>query len=248
MEYKILSDIGNARKQNEDFCGGEIILDNNKKLGIFIIADGMGGHKKGEVASKLAVENTLYFLKKNLIKCNYEDENEIKFVLKQSYNYANTIVYRTSFYEKEYQGMGTTLTTALIYKDNLYVANIGDSRCYLFSDGVLKKITKDNSLIQELMDKGAITEEEALIHPQRNVITRAIGTDEYIKIDFYKENIKKNDKILLTTDGLTNSVLIEEMKEVLSSNIDLDLCCTKLISLAKEKGSHDNISVICISI
>ncbi|SHJ58340.1 Stp1/IreP family PP2C-type Ser/Thr phosphatase [Tepidibacter formicigenes] len=248
MEYKILSDIGNLRKQNEDFCGGEIISDDNEEIGIFIIADGMGGHKKGEVASKLAVENTLYFLRKNLIKCNYEDENEITSILKQSYNYANTIVYRTSLYEKEHEGMGTTLTTALVYNDNLYVANIGDSRCYLFRNGRLEKITNDNSLIQELIDKGAITEDEALTHPQRNVITRAIGTDEYIKIDFYKENVTKNDKILLTTDGLTNSVPIEDMEKVLNSTIDLDSCCTKLISLAKDKGGHDNISVICISI
>lgn len=248
MEYKILSDIGNIRKLNEDFCGGDIILINDEQIGIFVIADGMGGHKKGEIASKLAVENLLYFLKKNLAKSDFLDEFKINSILKEAYNYANAIVYRTSIHEEECNGMGTTLTSAIIYKDNLFIANVGDSRCYLFRNENLKKITNDNSLIQELIEKGVITEKESLNHPQRNVITRAVGTDEYIKIDFYRENIAKNDRILLTTDGLTNEVSVDLIKEILHKNIDLDLCCSELVSSANKNGGRDNISVICISI
>ncbi len=248
MQFEILSDIGNTRKVNEDFCGAKIIHVKEEKVGIFSVADGMGGHKKGEVASQLAVENLLYFLNKNILRRDFVDEMEMPSLLKDSYNYANTIIYRTSIYEKEHEGMGTTLTTAILYKDKLFVANMGDSRCYLFRNETLKKITKDNSLIEELIEKGVITEQESLNHPQRNVITRAIGTDEYIKIDFYKEIIQKNDKILLTTDGLTNYFSIEEMKNILENNEDLGECCKQFVSLAKEKGGHDNISVICISI
>lgn len=248
MEYKILSDIGNIRKLNEDFCGGDIILIDNEKVGIFAIADGMGGHKKGEIASKLAVENLMYFLKKNLSKSDFSDEFKIDSILKEAYNYANTIVYRTSVHEEECRGMGTTLTSAIVYKDNLFIANVGDSRCYLFRNENIEKITNDNSLIQELIERGVITEKESLNHPQRNVITRAVGTDEYIKIDFYRETITKNDKILLTTDGLTNEVSIDIIKEILHKNNDLDLCCSELISLANKNGGRDNISVICISI
>ncbi|WP_099188046.1 Stp1/IreP family PP2C-type Ser/Thr phosphatase [Tepidibacter mesophilus] len=248
MKYHILSDIGNKRKQNEDFCGYEIIEHDGQKIGVFAIADGMGGHKKGEVASKLAVENILYFMKKNLINVNFDNYIEVKYILRQAYKYVNAIVYKTSLYEEEFKGMGTTLTTAIIYKKDLYIANIGDSRCYLFTNGDIKKVTKDNSLVQELIDEGAITETEALAHPQRNVITRAIGTDEFIKIDFYKEILEKDNKIILATDGLTSSVTIEDMNNILINNNDLEECCSKMIDMAKQNGSKDNISVICITI
>ncbi|MEJ8553733.1 Stp1/IreP family PP2C-type Ser/Thr phosphatase [Tepidibacter sp. Z1-5] len=248
MKYHILSDIGNKRKQNEDFCGYEIIEHDNQNIAVFTIADGMGGHKKGEVASKLSVENILYFLKKNLVNVNFDNYIEVKSVLRQAYKYVNTIVYNTSLYEKEFKGMGTTLTTAIIYKKDLYISNIGDSSCYLFTNEDIKKVTKDNSLVQELIDEGAITEKEALTHPQRNVITRAIGTDEFIKIDFYKEMLEKDNKIILATDGLTNSVTINDMNNILTNNNNLEKCCSEMIDMAKQNGSKDNISVICITI
>ncbi len=248
MKYHILSDIGNKRKQNEDFCGYEIIEHNNQNIAVFTIADGMGGHKKGEVASKLSVENILYFLKKNLVNANFDNYIDVKSVLRQAYKYVNAIVYKTSLYEEEFKGMGTTLTTAIIHKKDLYIANIGDSSCYLFTDVDIKKVTKDNSLVQELIDEGAITEKEALTHPQRNVITRAIGTDEFIKIDFYKEILEKDNKIILATDGLTNSVTINDMNNIFTNNNDLEKCCIEMIDMAKQNGSKDNISVICITI
>lgn len=248
MKYHILSDIGNKRKQNEDFCGYEIIEHDNQNIAIFTIADGMGGHKKGEVASRLSVENILYFLKKNLVNVNLDNYIEVKSILRQAYKYVNAIVYKTSLYEEQYKGMGTTLTTAIIYEKDLYIANIGDSSCYLFTSDDIKKVTKDNSLVQELIDEGAITEKEALTHPQRNVITRAIGTDEFIKIDLYKETLEKDNKILLATDGLTNSVTINDMNNILINDDDLKKCCIEMIDMAKKNGSKDNISVICITI
>ncbi|HBF7434369.1 TPA: Stp1/IreP family PP2C-type Ser/Thr phosphatase [Clostridioides difficile] len=250
MVYSCASHIGKIRKNNEDYCEGEVIDTEHGPIGIFAIADGMGGHKKGEVASKLAVENIIDFLKENLLQHDNVKIDYIDDILKQAYNNVNSIVHKKSMEDIEFEGMGTTLVTAIVYNNVLYVANVGDSRCYLLTDEKFDKITIDHSVVEELMMAHVITEEEARRHPQRNRITRAIGTDDMVVVDIFKKEIKKSDIILLATDGLTWFIDDEDIRDLIldyeyerTSNIS-----EELISMANDVSGKDNVSVIVIKV
>ena len=246
MIYNCESHIGKVRKNNEDYCKGEIINTNSEPVGIFALADGMGGHNKGEVASKLAVENIVEFLKENLLQNSNIKIDYIDDIIKQAYNSVNHIVYEKSISSLEFEGMGTTLVIAIIYKNNLYVANVGDSRCYLLNESEFNKITIDHSVVEELVKANIITEEEAKTHPGRNHITRAIGTDEMVIVDIFKREIFKGNKILLTSDGLTGFVDDHRIKEILSKDDDVKNLAQKLINTANDVSGKDNISVVLI--
>lgn len=247
MNFSCASHIGKVRKNNEDYCRGEIIQNDNLDIvGIFAIADGMGGHNKGEVASKLAVENIIKFLKENLIQSKRVRIDYVDDIIKQAYNSVNSIIYKKSISDLEFNGMGTTLTTAIIYKDNLYVANVGDSRCYLLQNNVIEKITIDHSVVEELLRANIITEEEAKNHPRRNHITRAIGTDDMVIVDIFKIDLKKDDRILLATDGLTGCVEDIDIKKVIKKDNHLDVLSEELINMANDASGKDNVSVILI--
>lgn len=246
MIYSCASHIGKIRKNNEDYCKGEVIELETGSIGIFAIADGMGGHKKGEVASKLSVENIICFLKENLLQNNSIKIDYIDDILKQAYNSVNSIVYNKSLDSEEFEGMGTTLTTAIVYKDSLYVANVGDSRCYLLDNDRFDKITIDHSLVEELVRANVITEEEARIHPRRNHITRAMGTEEMVLVDIFKCKLKKEDTILLATDGLTGFVEDKQIKDIILNGEDIDTISKNLINIANDISGKDNVSVILI--
>ena len=246
MIYSCASHTGKVRKNNEDYCGGEFIDTSLGSIGIFALADGMGGHKKGEVASKLAVDNIIKFLKDNLVQNNNIKIDYIDDIIKQAYNNVNLIIYDKSINNIEYEGMGTTLTTAIIYKDLLYVANVGDSRCYLLKDNKFSQITVDHSVVQELIEAKIITEEEAKNHPRRNHITRAIGTDELVIVDIFKHKINTGDKILLATDGLVGFVDDKIIKDTINKNEEISNLTQELIDVANEISGKDNVSVILI--
>lgn len=244
MIYNCDSHVGKVRKNNEDYCMGEVIQTEEDYIGIFALADGMGGHKKGEVASKIAVESIIDFLKENIlqecgIKMDYLDD-----VIKQGYNYANKKIYEKSLADISCEGMGTTLVVAVVYKDEVIIANVGDSRCYLLHNDKLKKITKDHSVVEELLSANLITEEEARCHPRRNQITRAMGVEEIIIVDIFREKIEKNDILLLATDGLTGCVEDQSIKEIIKQDKDIKILCDDLINKANENSGRDNISVI----
>ncbi|MBC6696220.1 Stp1/IreP family PP2C-type Ser/Thr phosphatase [Terrisporobacter mayombei] len=244
MIYNCDSHVGKVRKNNEDYCMGEVIQTEEDYIGIFALADGMGGHKKGEVASKIAVESIIDFLKENIlqecgIKMDYLDD-----VIKQGYNYANKKIYEKSLADISCEGMGTTLVVAVVYKDDVIIANVGDSRCYLLHNDKLKKITKDHSVVEELLSANLITEEEARCHPRRNQITRAMGAEEIIIVDIFREKIEKNDILLLATDGLTGCVEDKSIKEIIKQDKDIKILCDDLINKANENSGRDNISVI----
>lgn len=247
MIYNCASHIGKVRKNNEDYCMGEIVqTDGLNTVGIFAMADGMGGHNKGEVASKLAVENIIHFLKENLlqngnIKIDYIDD-----IIKQAYNNVNSIIHKKSITDIECEGMGTTLTTAIVYKDTLYVANVGDSRCYLLQNDSFDKITIDHSVVEELIRANIITESEAKVHPRRNHITRAMGTDEMVVVDIFRHELKKDDIVLLATDGLTGFVEDNMIKEIIEKNDDIENISNELINAANDMAGKDNVSVILI--
>lgn len=229
----ILSDIGNIRKINEDFVG----FYEGDSLSIYVIADGMGGHNAGEVASKIAVETTISYIN------SLDNLENMKDALVEGINLANRKIFELSKSNKGLGGMGTTITACLVKDKEMLVANVGDSGCYIIKKNGVSKITKDHSLVQQLVDEGSITEEEAAIHPNKNIITRALGTNVTVKIDTFKVNLSDIYKVILCTDGLSNGVNVNEMYDIIMNNNNED-ACKQLIELSKMKGGRDNISVI----
>lgn len=231
----IVSDIGNVRKLNEDYA--DYYEDGDLKL--YIIADGMGGHNAGEVASKIAVEATIEYIKwKNDIK-----EEQMGILLENAVHYANGKIYEKSKVSERLSGMGTTITACLVKNNSMAVANVGDSSCFTITKNEIKKITKDHSLVQQLVDTGTITEEEAMTHPNKNIITRALGTSEFVDVDIFNIDLTEVNKCVLSTDGLTNGVTTQDIYNIVIKN-DNNEACSKLVELSKIKGSRDNISVI----
>lgn len=230
----IKSDVGNVRALNEDFYE----YFENEDFRFYIIADGMGGHNSGEVASRIACREVLEFIKENF----YEFQNKEK-LLRNAFRIANKAILTLALQNESSRGMGTTLVAGLIYNNNIYIANVGDSSCYLKRDLEVIKITKDHSLVQELIDSGSISKEEAKNHPNKNVITRAIGTSLNVEVDIYKLDYRYNDIYMLCTDGLSNEVDIKEkMINILNGNFQS--ICDQLIEEAKTNGGRDNITVM----
>ncbi|WP_294385631.1 Stp1/IreP family PP2C-type Ser/Thr phosphatase [uncultured Clostridium sp.] len=229
----IKSDVGVVRSLNEDYAS--YIEEEDYKL--YIVADGMGGHNAGEVASEMAVNAVKLY-----VKDNYKSDGIN--VLENAIIFANEKIYDKARCGSEYKGMGTTLVAAFVYEDNVIVANVGDSSCFGIIDNDIIKITKDHSLVQELIDSGSITEEEGRNHPKKNVITRALGTNNIVKVDIFKIDINTYDKYLLCTDGLSNEVLKEEILREISDINDYNTACDKLVLLAKNRGGRDNITVL----
>lgn len=229
----MITDVGNFRKINEDYVG--YYIDETKE--IYVVADGMGGHNAGEVASELAVNTVIEYLK------NIE-EIDIEWQLTKAIKKANENIFELSHTKKEYEGMGTTITVAFIKKGKMVVGNVGDSSCYIIDkDDKILKVTKDHSLVQQLVDNGTITEEEALIHPNKNVITRALGTSDLVIVDTFVLDLKEIKKTILCTDGLTNDIIPKEMCDIIIKNNNKN-ACKDLVEFSKGKGGKDNISVI----
>ena len=228
---ELLSDIGNFRKINEDYI--DYHIDENKR--IYVVADGMGGHNAGDVASKLAATNTISYL--NSIPLIKDMEEELKNAIFNS----NNKIYMLSRSNEELSGMGTTITACMIMGDDMIVANVGDSRCYIIKNDEIIKVTKDHSLVQQLIDEGSITEDEGYSHPKKNIITRALGTKDFVDIDTYKMSVNGIIKVIMCTDGLSNLIKEEEIYDIVMNKKN---CCMELIELSKARGGKDNISVI----
>lgn len=246
MEYYLKSHVGKVRSNNEDFIGHFPLCDG---VHIFVVSDGMGGHNKGEVASRIATTTVISAMEnqKSQIE-NFIETGKLQSVMDlliNSIKMANHAVYEEGEKE-EFFGMGTTMVAAVITGDRLMVANVGDSRCYLMRDDKVKQLTKDNSFVQELVESGIITPEQAATHAQKNVITRAIGTDCDIKVDTYEFELEDEDLIMLCSDGLTNMIKDEELLKILFSTVNLEEKANGLIDKALENGGLDNISLICI--
>ena len=244
MIYNCDSHVGKVRKNNEDYCMGEIIQTEDDCIGKFALADGMGGHKKGEVASKIAVDSIIDFLKENILKSCGIKMDYLDDVIKQGYNYANQKIFDKVSEDSSCEGMGTTLVVAVIYKDDMIMANVGDSRGYLLHNDEFRRITRDHSVVEELVNANLITEEEARVHPRRNQITRAMGAEEIIIVDIFRKKIEKGDMILLATDGLTGCVGDEDIKNIIKQDKDIKEICEDLINQANDNSGKDNISVI----
>ncbi|QEK12000.1 Stp1/IreP family PP2C-type Ser/Thr phosphatase [Crassaminicella thermophila] len=240
MEIGAYSHKGKVREINED-----AYYISKGDLNLFIVADGMGGHNAGEVASNIAINSIKEFMEIHIDQFLDKDEEKVCEFLKKATFEANKNIFKKAISEKECQGMGTTLTVVLILS-KVYIAHVGDSRAYLIHNNNISQITQDHSLVAELLRNGSITENEAKIHPQRNMITRALGTEENIIIDIYTLDFNSDDIIFLCTDGLSNLIETDEIKRTLIDCDNMQHACVHLVELANERGGYDNITVIAI--
>ncbi|HBT95411.1 MAG TPA: Stp1/IreP family PP2C-type Ser/Thr phosphatase [Coriobacteriia bacterium] len=224
------TDIGRLRDHNEDSLLA--------KAPVYVVADGMGGHAAGEVASELAV--------KAFEEANIEgaDENALKRAVAE----ANAAIYKGALEGAGRAGMGTTLTALVIEEDRGLIAQVGDSRAYVMQDGTLRQATRDHSLMEELVAAGHITEEEALVHPNRSVITRALGLDRFVMPDTYEIRLHVGDRILLCSDGLSTMLDDESIESILQDNPDPQAAADALVEAANIAGGFDNITVIVLNI
>lgn len=237
-----MSDTGKVRELNEDSF---LIFgfDGECSDGFALLADGMGGHNAGEVASKMAVEMIGAELEKSVSE---KESEKIIYNILSSIDYANKKVFDDSCSDSKKAGMGSTLVVAYIQEDKLYVANIGDSRAYIRNGKTFKQITIDHSVVQELVLNGTITPEEALVHPDKNIITRALGTEKMVDADMFEYSLISGDTILLCSDGLYEMVRDDVICEILEKNEDIETAVSTLINLANENGGADNITVVVL--
>lgn len=239
MNFYAITNKGIVRTQNQD-C---IYASDNMKL--YIIADGMGGANAGDIASKKAVE-----IAQKYIIDNYTEESNIaiKELIRNALGFANKEVYELSLSNKEYEGMGTTIIILLIINNKIYIGHIGDSSLYRIRRNVIRKITKDHTYVQNLVDNKEITKQQAKVHPKRHMLTKVLGCDSFIEPDIIVKKIEDNDYILMCTDGLTNMVKDREIYNIITDKKDCKIIAETLVDLANSRGGFDNISVILIEI
>jgi PPM family protein phosphatase len=221
------TDTGRQRRDNEDNAF--------VRAPLFVVADGMGGAQAGEVASALAVEEFQQAL---------PEEGSVEERLSNRIREANRRIYDRSRREHEHAGMGTTLTAVYVDDDDLAVAHVGDSRAYIFRDGTLTRLTQDHSLVEELVRQGKLTEEQAAEHPQRSIITRALGIELDVEVDTWTYPARPGDVVLLCSDGLTSMIDEDRIAEILSSEPSLEHASERLVAAANEAGGRDNITVV----
>jgi protein phosphatase len=239
MEYSILSDVGVKRSTNQDYAGTVTNLTGQR---LFLLADGMGGHKAGNVASKLAVEDIGKAWEQTAF--DVETGNDaIQQWLKTEVRAENDNISNLGKLD-DYKGMGTTLEASVIFQDRLIHAHVGDSRTYLAREGELIQLTSDHSLVQELLDAGELTAEEAANHPNKNIITRSLGQGMPVEVDISITHLQAGDYVLMNSDGLTNMVSLDAIKEVLYLDTTLEAKAAELIQMANDNGGTDNITVV----
>ena len=235
------TDIGKTRELNQDYY---YISEDTDEPKIYILADGMGGYKGGEVASKLATQSAQRYIKSNFEGIVKEKEEILK-LIKNAVEYANMVVYEKSKEEKDLEGMGTTLEVCLIYNNKAYIGHVGDSRIYRIRKDVIRKLTKDHSYVQQLVEDKKITREEAKTHPKKNMLTKALGCTPYVEPDIRARNFEKGDIFIMCSDGLTNMVDEKRIYELIKE--DINNAADNLIKEANTAGGYDNITVIIIN-
>ena len=235
MKYYAMTDVGRRREMNQDY-----VYATGQPIGPFpnllVVADGMGGHKAGDFASKFTVE----VVKREIAGSRSRKPEK---VMHDAIQVANRELIRVASRDVKLEGMGTTLVVATVIGDTLYFANIGDSRLYLIDDNI-KQLSKDHSLVVEMVRLGGIKAEDARNHPDKNIITRAMGVKDEAEADFYEFRIKRGDKILMCTDGLSNMVEDEDMFGLVKGSRDVVEAVQMLIDRANSNGGRDNIGVV----
>ena len=234
-----MTDIGKRRKLNQDYVFVSV-CPIGELPNVFIVADGMGGHNAGDYASKYTVE----MIEEQIRESQLTEAAEI---LDSAICRANSYIRNMARENKTLSGMGTTVVAATVSDDKLLVANVGDSRLYIINDKEIRQITRDHSLVEEMVRMGGIDRRAARVHPDKNIITRAVGALDTVEADFFREDLKEGDTILLCSDGLTNMLEDEEIHGIVKRRASLSEKGKALIGAANENGGKDNIAVILIN-
>lgn len=237
MKTFSMTDVGKIRNINQDY-----LFSSEKPVGklpnLFIVADGMGGHNAGDFASKFTVETVVDVIRNST-------EGEKVAIIREAIQSTNRKLIQKAQEDESLAGMGTTIVLCTIEDGEACVANVGDSRLYVLGDGI-RQVTKDHSLVEEMVRRGEIEPESARLHPNKNIITRAIGALEDVEVDFFTLPLKKGNRILMCSDGLTNMVEDDEIRMIVDRQSDLVDGVQKLVAAANENGGKDNIAVILI--
>ena len=235
MKTYSITNIGKRRSANQDF-----VYASDQPVGnlsnMLIVADGMGGHNAGDLASRYTVESMVDYIEKAVEKRPIP-------LLAEAIHHANELVVEKAKSDKALEGMGTTVVAATVQENYLYVANVGDSRLYLI-DQEIEQITRDHSLVEEMIRVGELQRKDAKSHPDRNIITRAVGVRTPVKIDFFDIKLEPGDVILLCSDGLTNMVEDEDILRIVKKSSSLKEAAQRLVTEANKNGGKDNISVV----
>ncbi len=240
MKVFAKSDVGKARDMNEDFY---YVANDEDLLKLFILADGMGGYKGGEIASRLATSSVKSYIESNFNQIEHTKENILE-LIKSAIEYANMVVYEKSKESEELENMGTTLEVCLIYNNKAFIGHIGDSRIYRIRKDIIRKLTQDHSYVQELVNDGTITKEEAIHHPKKNMLMKALGCTPFIEPDVTIKGFLKDDIIVICSDGLTNMLNEQDIYNIIVQ--DITNSSTNLVNRANELGGYDNITVLVI--
>lgn len=234
-----VTDKGKVRKENQDRFLIQVL--EGRDSAVAVLCDGMGGAQAGSVASTMATEA---FMTHALACLNQpSDTRDVSEIAVDAANYTNIKVYDRSFADFGCIGMGTTLVAAIVREQQTAIVNVGDSRCYLIADRQIRLLTRDHSLVEDLIDRGALTRDEAKSHPRKNVITRAMGVEQTVLCDVFTPKLKQGDILLLCSDGLSNLVSEEEILSAVKKKSKLETICANLMELALQRGAGDNVTV-----
>lgn len=240
MEAFASTDIGKVRDMNQD---SYYISTQDDDVKLYIVADGMGGYKGGEIASRLAIESAKNYIRNNFADIKKEKE-QILDLIKNAIEYANMVVYERSKEIKELSGMGTTIDICLIHLNKVFIGHVGDSRVYRQRKDFFRKLTVDHSYVEQLVKEGNITKEEAYNHPKKNMLTKALGCTAFVEPDVMVKGFLKDDILLMCSDGLTNMLKDEKISEIIKA--DPKMASQNLVKKANELGGYDNITAVII--
>lgn len=241
MNCGALTDIGKVRKDNEDSF---YVSENSDKVNLYLIADGIGGQNHGKLASMMTIQNVVAYMREYVDK--FSDK---KLLLENAVKYTNEEIVNFSRKYEDFNGMGSTLVALCVEETKAYITHAGDSRCYMIRNGLISQITVDNSYVEYLLQKGVISAEEAKNHPQKNLITKAIGMENELEIELDEVEINSGDILLLCSDGLTSMLSDEEILHIiLKKKGDMQSCTDELVKESKLKGGLDNITVILVEV
>jgi len=251
-----LTDVGRTREHNEDtFLVADLSGSEPDGPGaarhvvgpsglVLLVADGMGGAAAGEIASRMAADEVHRFLVRKPLHTAPSDDLAVAQHVREAVEHANTVIHQYSVDHPDLHGMGTTVTVAVLLQERLMLAQIGDSRAYLIRDGVATQLTKDQSLTQRLVDAGELTEEQAERSERRNIILQALGPDARVKVALSQQPLRRDDALLICSDGLSGLVKREEIGTIVAATPSLQLACERLVALANERGGPDNVTVV----
>lgn len=241
MNFFAKSDKGQIRKINQDSCGSYTA---SNQLGFFIVADGMGGHNAGEVASKIATD---MFIEKAKDSNDIQTKENAEDFIKEIFKKANDVILYKAAADPSQNGMGTTAVAAIVLKEKIIIGNLGDSRAYIISNDNITQITEDHSYVEQLLKSGSIKAEEAKVHPKRNEITRALGIPFYIQPDIFDYDYKAGDILLLCSDGLDKMIEDSVILDIVKEENEAEIMCQKLIDAANSAGGLDNVTVLAVA-